>query len=502
MKLNLIYCKNTQNLIGINNELLFTIPEDMKHFKNITTQEYIKDHKNIVIMGYNTWKSIPKRYRPLDKRINIIITENHYDEFNGIDDTGIFLVFKSFEKCYHFLKNAEISKNMMGKKFIIGGSQLYNYVYDNYHSNLDIIYETFINYSFNTELLDNFEINCSKLNFKINTDNLFSKITYNYIDDSNINLNKNIKEYFNGIDELHGIQINMYQNINNINYDEKQYLDLMRNILYRNNIKDSRNSKVISSFGEKMVFDLRKGLPLLTTKRIPFKTVLRELLWFIKGSTSNKELNDKNVHIWDANASKEFLSKQGLNYEEGELGPVYGFQWRRFGAEYYDKRKSYLQEEGVDQLQNVIDMIKNDPTSRRIILSAWNPVDIPKMALPPCHVMIQFNIDGEYIDAQLYQRSGDMFLGVPFNIASYSILLHIIGSITGYTPRYLNHVLGDAHIYMNHLDAINEQFQRVPHEFPKLRLQEKITDINNINENNFILERYNHYPTIKAEMIA
>ena len=298
---------------------------------------------------------------------------------------------------------------MPGKKFIIGGSQLYNYVYDKYHSNIDIIYETFINYTFDYRRLEHSNINCSKLDFKINTDKLFSKITYNYIDDSNINLNENIREYFNGIDGLHGIQINMYQNLNNINYDEKQYLDLMRNILYKNNIKDSRNSTVISSFGEKMVFDLRKGFPLLTTKRIPFKTVLRELLWFIKGSTSNKELNDKNVHIWDANASKEFLSKQGLNYEEGELGPVYGFQWRRFGAEYYDKRVTYLQEEGVDQLQNVIDMIKNDPTSRRIILSAWNPVDIPKMALPPCHVMIQFNIEGEYIDAQLYQRSGDMF---------------------------------------------------------------------------------------------
>jgi thymidylate synthase len=293
------------------------------------------------------------------------------------------------------------------------------------------------------------------------------------------------------------VTYNVYQNIKYINEQEKQYLDLMKNILYKNNVKPSRNSTVISSFGEKMTFDLREGFPLLTTKRMPFKTILRELLWFVKGSTSNKDLNDKNVHIWDANASKEFLESRGLNYEEGELGPVYGFQWRRFGADYNDKNSI-----GVDQLQNVIDLINNDPTSRRIILSAWNPCDLDKMALPPCHVMIQFSIDNEFLDAQLYQRSGDMFLGVPFNIASYSILLHIIGSITGYTPRYFHHVLGDAHIYINHIDAIGEQIHRIPNNFPKLKLTKKFTDINNINEDDFILENYNHYPTIKADMVA
>jgi thymidylate synthase len=277
----------------------------------------------------------------------------------------------------------------------------------------------------------------------------------------------------------------------------------MKNILYKNNIKDSRNSKVISEFGEKMTFDLRKGFPLLTTKKMPFKTILRELLWFIRGSTSNKELNDKNVHIWDGNGSKEFLKSRGLNYEEGELGPVYGFQWRRFGAQYTDKeQKDYIQSDGIDQLQNVIDLIKNEPNSRRIILSAWNPVDLDKMALPPCHVMIQFSIDKEFLDAQLYQRSGDMFLGVPFNIASYSILMHIIGSITGYTPRYFHHILGDAHVYMNHIDAISEQIHRIPMDFPKLELLKKIDNINEINEENFIIKNYNHYPTIKAEMIA
>ena len=500
MKLNLIYCKNNQNIIGIDNNLLFTIPADMKYFKKITSYEYIKNHKNIVIMGYNTWKSIPERYRPLDNRINIVISTNHYDEFKGFDNSEMFLVFKSFDECYKYLKLQEENCKMLGEKFIIGGGQLYNYIHNNYLYVINIIYETIVNYTINkknhfhyTNIIED-EL-YPELNFNIEKYDNFKLLNKKYCDQDLVLVKCNNEK-------LHGVIYNIYQNDKYINNDEKQYIDLMKKILHSNNVKDTRNSKVISLFGEKMIFDLRKGFPLLTTKRVPFKTILRELLWFIRGSTSNKELNDVNVHIWDANSSEEFLRKQGLNYEEGELGPVYGFQWRKFGAQYNDKKINYLQEEGVDQLQNVIDMIKNDPTSRRIILSAWNPVDIPKMALPPCHVMVQFSVDKEYIDAQLYQRSGDMFLGVPFNIASYSLLLHIIGSITGYTPRYLHHIIGDAHIYINHIDAISEQIHRAPLSFPILRLNKKIDNIDNIDENNFVLEGYNYHPSIKAEMIA
>ena len=499
MKLNLIYCKNNQNVIGYDNNLLFTIPEDIKYFKTITSQEYVKDEKNIVIMGYNTWKSIPEKYKPLKNRINIIITKNHFDELKS--DPSKFLVFDSFDTCYKFLKVEEEKGYMLGDKFIIGGGQLYNYVYSNYLSVINKVYETIVNYNLvknghthYTNILDDRDI-YPELDFRIELYNNFKLINKRYCDEHTVIVRYN-KE------EIHGVTYNIYQNEKYINKEEIQYLDLMKSILYINNIKDSRNSKVISSFGEKMVFDLRNGFPLITTKRTPFKTILRELLWFMRGSTSNKELNDVNVHIWDANASPEFLHKQGLNYDEGELGPIYGFQWRRFGAQYNDKNKEYLQEDGVDQLQNIIDLINNDPTSRRIILSSWNPVDLPSMALPPCHVMIQFSIDNGFIDAQLYQRSGDMFLGVPFNIASYALLLHIVGSITGYIPRYFHHVLGDAHIYMNHIDAIGEQIHRIPNSFPKLKLLKKIVNIDSVDEDNFVLEGYNHYPTIKAEMIA
>ena len=495
MKLNLIYCKNIHNQIGLNGDLLYDIPDDMKYFKKITSQEYIKNFKNIVIMGYNTWLSIPEKYKPLSNRINIVITNNHYNDLK--DNKTEILVFKTFDECYNFLKLENDKNNMLGEKFIIGGAQLYNYVFTNYLTYIDKVYETYVqnNLSSHLHYTNILDESYSTLNFNIQTYNTFKLINKMYCDDHMVKL-------ISTDETKHGVYYNLYQQDKYINHDEKQYLDLMKKILYKNNIKDSRNSKVISQFGEKMVFDLRNGFPLLTTKRMPFKTILRELLWFIRGSTSNKELNEKNVHIWDGNSSKEFMQSRGLNYVEGELGPVYGFQWRRFGAQYNDKNKDYLKEDGVDQLEEVIHLIKNDPTSRRIILSAWNPVDLSKMALPPCHVMIQFSVDKEFLDAQMFQRSGDMFLGVPFNIASYSLLMHIIGSITGYTPRYFHHVLGDAHIYMNHLDAIGEQMHRIPLDFPKLIIKNKITNIDNINEDNFIIENYNHYPTIKAEMIA
>ena len=499
MKLNLIYCKNKQNIIGYDNNLLFTIREDMKYFKKITTQEYILNQRNVVIMGYNTWKSIPEKFRPLQDRLNIVITTNHYNDLK--DEYGEILVFKTFEDCYKFLEKEENNNNMLGNKFIIGGGQLYNHIFSNYLMVIDKIYETIVNYN----LIKSEHTHYTSLNHHID---LYPELDFNIekFTDKFISINKkycdehSVVVKCNNV-EIHGVEYRLYQNKENINYDEKQYLDLMKKILFMNNIKTSRNSIVISQFSEKMTFDLRKGFPLLTTKKMPFKTILRELLWFINGSTDNNKLNEKNVHIWDGNASKEFLSGRGLDYEENDLGPVYGFQWRHCGAKYINRTTDYSGQ-GVDQLQNVIDLINKDPGSRRIILSAWNPSDIDKMALPPCHVMVQFNIDNEYIDAQLYQRSGDMFLGIPFNIASYALLLHIIGSITGYIPRHFHHVLGNAHIYMNHLNPVAEQIHRIPNHFPKLVLKEKINDINMIDENIFEINDYNYYPRIKAEMIA
>jgi len=249
-----------------------------------------------------------------------------------------------------------------------------------------------------------------------------------------------------------------------------------------------------------MVFNLNR-FPLLTTKKMGYKTILRELLWFIKGSTDNQELKDKHVNIWSQNASKEFLESRGLAYEEGDLGPVYGFQWRHCGAEYKDCKTDYSGK-GIDQLKWLIGEIKNNPSSRRLILNAWNVDDLDKMALPPCHILSQFYVNQKEgtLSCQLYQRSGDMFLGVPFNIASYAFLTYILCKLTGYRPGNLHHVIGDTHIYEEHYHGVNEQLRRVPKQFPELVISDELRSIDAIDDSMFSIKDYKCYSTIKAPM--
>ncbi|CAO2583184.1 Thymidylate synthase [Lemmus lemmus] len=226
-------------------------------------------------------------------------------------------------------------------------------------------------------------------------------------------------------------------------------------------------------------YNLRDEFPLLTTKRVFWKGVLEELLWFIKGSTNAKELSSKGVRIWEANGSRE-----------GDLGPVYGFQWRHFGADY----------KGVDQLQKVIDTIKTNPDDRRIIMCAWNPKDLSLMALPPCHALCQFYVVNGELSCQLYQRSGDMGLGMPFNIASYALLTYMIAHITGLKPGDFVHTLGDAHIYLSHIEPLKIQLQREPRPFPKLKILRKVETIDDFKVEDFQIEGYNPHPAIKMEM--
>lgn len=289
--------------------------------------------------------------------------------------------------------------------------------------------------------------------------------------------------------------------LNGIRNDERGYLDQIRYIIQHGHTKQDRTGTgTVSVFGLQARYSLRDQFPLLTTKKVFWKGILEELLWFVKGSTNAKELSEKGVKIWDANGSRQFLDNLGLtNREEGDLGPVYGFQWRHFGAEYKDMHTDYTGQ-GVDQLQNVIDSIKKNPDDRRIILCAWNPKDLPLMALPPCHALCQFYVLNGELSCQLYQRSGDMGLGVPFNIASYSLLTYMIAHITGLKPGDFVHTLGDAHIYLNHIEPLKIQLQREPRPLPKLKIKRKVENINDFKAEDFEIENYNPYPMIKMAM--
>ena len=259
----------------------------------------------------------------------------------------------------------------------------------------------------------------------------------------------------------------------------KPYLDLMRHVLNHGTRKDDRTGTgTLSVFGWQMRYDLAQGFPLVTTKKCHLRSIIHELLWFLRGDTNIAYLKENGVSIWDEWAD-----------ENGDLGPVYGYQWR-----------SWPTPDGghIDQIQQVIDTLKSNPDSRRIIVSAWNVADLDKMALAPCHAFFQFYVADGKLSCQLYQRSADIFLGVPFNIASYALLTLMMAQVTGLQPGDFVHTLGDAHLYLNHLDQAREQLSREPRALPKLHLNPGVTDLFAFKFEDFTLEGYDPHPAIKA----
>lgn len=256
----------------------------------------------------------------------------------------------------------------------------------------------------------------------------------------------------------------------------KQYLDLLKHVMETGVDKPNRTGiDTRSVFGAQMRFDLSKGFPLVTTKKVHLKSIIHELIWLLSGNTNIKYLQDNNVRIWNEWAD-----------ENGNLGPVYGAQWRNFNGE------------GIDQIKDVVNRLKTNPNDRRMIVSAWNPAQIDKMALPPCHAFFQFYTANGKLSCQLYQRSCDLFLGVPFNIASYSLLTMMMAQVTGFEPGEFVHTLGDAHIYHNHFDQVNEQLLRTPYELPKMKINPEVKDIDDFKYEDFELTDYQCHPTLKG----
>ncbi|NNJ94223.1 MAG: thymidylate synthase [Halobacteria archaeon] len=261
----------------------------------------------------------------------------------------------------------------------------------------------------------------------------------------------------------------------------KQYLDLMRHVRDHGTRKEDRTGTgTVSVFGYQMRFDLADGFPLVTTKKLHLRSIIHELLWFLQGDTNIRYLHDNNVTIWDEWAD-----------ENGDLGPVYGHQWRSWPAG--DGRS-------IDQIGQVIDQIRNSPDSRRIIVSAWNVGDIDRMALPPCHAFFQFYVADGRLSCQLYQRSADIFLGVPFNIASYALLLMMMAQVTGLEAGDFVHTFGDAHLYLNHLEQTDLQLSRTPHALPLMRINPAIDDLFAFSFDDFELQNYDPHPHIKAQV--
>jgi thymidylate synthase len=287
---------------------------------------------------------------------------------------------------------------------------------------------------------------------------------------------------------------------------ENEYLRVLKKVMDEGAVRaDRTGTGVLGIFGEQMTFDISESVPLLTTKFVPWKSCVKELLWFCRGDTDAKVLSAQGVKIWDMNSSRKFLDARGLTHlPEGDVGKMYGHQWRRSGAEYVDCKTPAIGE-GVDQLAYVLDLLKNDPTSRRIVMNSWVPKDLPGMAICPCHVGAQFYVDNDRrLSCHMYQRSCDMFLGVPWNILSYSVLTYVLAKKADLKPHRLIVSMGDVHVYRDHVDQVREQLSREPYDPPALAVADSVRDKDwaDITVDDFAVAGYVHHPAIRANMSA
>ncbi|CAN1255921.1 Bifunctional dihydrofolate reductase-thymidylate synthase [Linum perenne] len=481
--------------IGKDGRLPWKLPSDLKFFKDVTLTTSDSGKKNAVIMGRKTWESIPIQHRPLPGRLNVVLTRS--GSFNIATAENV-VICGSMRSALELLGASPYCLSIE-KVFVIGGGQILRESLN--AAKCDAIHLTEIQTSFECDTFIP-AIDCSVfqpwyssppvvengIRFCFTTyarpeGGCDDKVPSNVVENSKFEIKK-----FSFLPKT------VFEK-----HDEFLYLRMVQDILSSGNSKDDRTQTgTLSKFGCQMRFNLRKSFPLLTTKRVFWRGVLEELLWFISGSTSAKVLQEKGIHIWDDNASRDYLDRIGLkDREEGDLGPVYGFQWRHFGARYTNMHADYTGQ-GFDQLADVIFKIKNNPDDRRIILSAWNPADLKLMALPPCHMFAQFYVANGELSCQMYQRSADMGLGVPFNIASYALLTCMIAHVCDLVPGDFTHVIGDAHVYLTHVRPLEEQLKKSPKPFPILKINPEKKDIDSFSAADFTLIGYD--PEQKIEM--
>ena len=391
----------------------------------------------IMIVGRKTFISLP----PSLKNLCCVVGKDY---------------FKTIEDAISY--NIRLYPNK--KIFIIGGSSIYNYTLTKLHHIIDKIHISIMKCECLCDSFVDFDIN----NYNIESQQEFTDFSHYVL-----------------LPKSKG---------------ETQYLNLLKNILHSGKNTYGRNGSVVSQFVNHLSFDLREGFPLLTTKKMLFRGIVEELLFFLRGETDSKILEEKGINIWKGNTNKEFLEKVGLDYNEGDMGPMYGYQWRKFNAKYKSN------ETGIDQLENVINMIKTDPKSRRILMTDFNPLQVSEGVLYPCHsIIIQFFVEDGFLDMYCFNRSSDLFLGLPFNIASSSLLLIIIAKMTQLTPRFFNLSLGDCHIYESHIDNVKEQIQRLPYKFPTIKIED-FSKVEEMTYEHINLSEYIFHPTIKAQMIS
>lgn len=534
------YTFNKQG-IGYQGKLPWHIPEDLAYFKNITTQKNNdngnsnlncnngNNNFNIVIMGRKTWDSIPDKFKPLKNRFNIILSNdneyiaNQQEKYKGVYelsednyDTGIY--FTSWDKLFkdgsewlsiqtqliqNYKKFNQSANNFANdfNYFIIGGEQIYNLAINS--GNPLIIHATEIYSTNKTEIqcdtyfpkIDNIIINTVSVFYKSRNKYEGNDLWYRFITYSAKTKTEFAKLIFP--------RMPIY------NHPEKQYLDLMKNILEEGKLNNDRTGVGTRSiFGAMLKYDLRDTFPITTTKKLALRMVFEELMLYLSGRTDNAILQEKGINIWDGNTSREFLDKRGLKHlPTGDFGETYGFNMRHYGAQYIDCKTDYPTEGyGFDQLANVINLIKNEPYSRRIIIDLWNPATQHNASLPSCLCKYQFNVDVDrkLLNLAIYLRSSDYFLANNWNTCTGAMLVHMLCNLEGIelTPGELTVFIADAHIYNSHIEQVKINLEREPHPYPKLVFNGsgKKNNILEFKWEDWELLGYKSHPAIRAGM--
>ncbi len=447
---SLIVARDKNYGIGLDGKIPWNIKEDMKHFKEKTTN-------NVVIMGGNTYRSIGK---PLPNRINLVISKQ-------LKSTEHITVFDNYMDLIRYCNEKFIIKNKLTKKlFVIGGAQIYNWFIEN-----ELIYEIY-----DTEVFGNY--NC----------------------DTFINLKQT--NYFTLNEELIiNEKFEIYHYVN-MNKDEENYLDLMKKILKSGNSKiDRTNIGTMSLFGKQLEFDLTNNtFPLITTRKLFIRGIFEELMLYLRGQTNSKILEEKKINVWKGNTTREFLDSRGLYHlPEGDMGHSYGFSFRHFGAEYKTCLDDYTGK-GYDQLTELVKELKNNPDSRRLRITLWEPNNMHKCPLPPCLEQYQFYVHDGYLSCMMTQRSSDYWLAGGWNVATGSLLTILLADVCGYKPYKLIWNIGDVHIYNNLKDQAIEQCKRTPYLFPKIYFKNKKSLITDYEFTDLEILNYVAHDEIKGQM--
>ena len=473
MEFSIVVCTDKDNGIGRVNDGKYKIPwkskEDMKFFRNLTQID-----NSAIIVGRNTYFTFPKTNNIpfLKKRLNIVLTSNP----DLIPKHENVIVQSKLNNALKYCKLNKI-KNV----FVIGGVNVY----------AEALKSPFLKYIY-WNIIEKTDDKC----------NLFFPLKFNH--------NIFTLDVLYNLKSIDNLKFYRFYRISD-NEVENQYLNLLKKVLETGDVRQTRNSKTISLFGEKLIFNLRDNFPLLTTKKMFLRGIFEELVWFLRGKTDSKILENKKVNIWKWNSSREFLDKVHLGYKEGDIGNMYGFQWKHNGAEYYGCDWDY-KNKGFNQIEYCLNLLKNDKYSRRILMTTYSPYNAREGVLYPCHgLTTQWYVKEEdgvnYLSCHMYQRSADMFLGVPFNISSYSLLTYMFCEILNndgykFKPDKLIISFGDLHIYEDHIEQVNEQIKRIPYKFPLIKFNKKVNNLDEFEWENVEIINYKSYPRIKANMIA